>query len=178
MSPTVASQELDSPGEFFFDKGTGKLYLFHNGTGAPPADAAVVAPQMQVLLNMSGSQWAPVTGVSLEGITYTASAYTYMEPHGVPSAGDCETPPDLRVRAPRPRPAFALGLGLSRWRGARARRLGSDPRVRRGPRALCCRLPLRHQRRHNRQVLLQPPGRQRCHALRLQPQRNDFRLRL
>lgn len=28
-------EELDYPGEFFFDKRVGKLYLFHNGTGAP-----------------------------------------------------------------------------------------------------------------------------------------------
>merc|ERR1719473_2108073 len=35
-------EELDSPGEFFYDKKTSKLYLFHNGTGAPPADATVV----------------------------------------------------------------------------------------------------------------------------------------
>merc|ERR1719305_2052761 len=27
-------EELDNPGEFFFDKKAGKLYLFHNGTGA------------------------------------------------------------------------------------------------------------------------------------------------
>jgi len=80
-------EELDHPGEFFFDKKAGKLYLFHNGTGAPPADT-VVAPQTQVLVNMSGTQWNPVRNVSLEGIHYTAAAYTYMEPHGVPSAGD------------------------------------------------------------------------------------------
>ena len=48
----------------------------------------MVAPQLKVLLNMSGTQWAPVRNVSVTGITYTAAAYTYMEPHGVPSAGD------------------------------------------------------------------------------------------
>ena len=75
-------------GEFFFDKKTSNLYLVHNGTGAPPADATFVVPQKQILVNMSGSQWDPVTDVKLVGITYTASASTYMEPHGVPSAGD------------------------------------------------------------------------------------------
>ena len=43
---------------------------------------------LRTLVNMSGSQWAPVKNVSLSGIHYTASAYTYMERHGVPSAGD------------------------------------------------------------------------------------------
>ena len=28
-------EELDFPGEFFFDKRTEKLYLFHNGGQAP-----------------------------------------------------------------------------------------------------------------------------------------------
>ena len=81
-------EELDFPGEFFFDKRAKKLYLFHNGTGAPPATATVVAPQLKVLVNASGTQWAPVRNVSLEGIQYTATSFTYMEPHGVPSAGD------------------------------------------------------------------------------------------
>eukprot|EP00051_Salpingoeca_urceolata_P028110 m.485050 g.485050 ORF g.485050 m.485050 type:complete len:808 (-) comp23643_c0_seq1:142-2565(-) len=81
-------EELDSPGEFFFDKTDKKLYFYYNGTGAPPASAVVVAPQKQVLVNMSGTQWAPVTDVKLQDVTYTASSYTYMNPHGVPSAGD------------------------------------------------------------------------------------------
>jgi|EP01046_Picozoa_sp_COSAG06_P007184 hypothetical protein len=81
-------EELDNPGEFFFDKKTSDLYLIHNGTGAPPASATIVVPQKQILVNMSGSQFKPVTDVKLVGITYTAAASTYMEPHGVPSAGD------------------------------------------------------------------------------------------
>ena len=34
-------EELDNPGEFFFDKKTSQLYLYHNGTGAPPKSASV-----------------------------------------------------------------------------------------------------------------------------------------
>ena len=37
-------EELDNPGEYFFDRDEGKLYLFYNGTGTPPSDS-VVAPQ-------------------------------------------------------------------------------------------------------------------------------------
>jgi hypothetical protein len=81
-------EELDHPGEFFHDEKTGKLYLFHNGTGAPPADATVVAPQLKVLVNVSGTQWDPVKDLKLAGIAYTATAYTYMDPHAVPSGGD------------------------------------------------------------------------------------------
>mmetsp|Transcript_735 Transcript_735/g.1309 ORF Transcript_735/g.1309 Transcript_735/m.1309 type:complete len:790 (-) Transcript_735:142-2511(-) len=81
-------EELDHPGEFFFDKYTGQLYLFHNGTGAPAADAKFVVPQKQVLINASGTQWNPVKDVKFQGVTFTAAAPTYMMPHGVPSAGD------------------------------------------------------------------------------------------
>lgn len=81
-------EELDFPGEFYFDKSASKLYLYHNGTGAPPASATIVAPQKYVLVNASGTQWDPVTNVKLTGITYKSTAYTYMKPHGVPSAGD------------------------------------------------------------------------------------------
>merc|ERR1711988_1417717 len=81
-------EELDYPGEFFHDKRTGQLYLFHNGTGASPADATVVVPQKQVLVNASGTQWNPVKDVKLQGIKFSASKFTYMMPHGVPSAGD------------------------------------------------------------------------------------------
>jgi hypothetical protein len=81
-------EELDYPGEFFFDKASSSLYLYYNGTGAPPASMTVVVPQKKQLVNMNGTQWNPVKDVKTSGITYTASRYTYMDPHGVPSAGD------------------------------------------------------------------------------------------
>ena len=81
-------EELDHPGEFYFDKDASRLYLFHNGTGAPPAHATVVAPRLRTLVNISGTQWTPVRDVTHSGIAFTATRYTYMDPHGVPSAGD------------------------------------------------------------------------------------------
>jgi len=81
-------EELDSPGEFFFDPRTSKLYVWHNGTGAPPASASVVAPQLRTLLNVSASKWRPARDISMQGLAFKASRYTYMDAHGVPSAGD------------------------------------------------------------------------------------------
>jgi hypothetical protein len=81
-------EELDSPGEFFFDKTASKLYLFYNGTGAPPADTTFIAPQIPTLVNISGSQADPVKDFTVDGIRFTGARYTYMGPHGVPSAGD------------------------------------------------------------------------------------------
>lgn len=81
-------EELDNPGEFFFSKDTGYLYLFYNGTGVPPNDMEVVVPQQKTLINVTGTQWDPVRGVTIDGLTFRATRYTYMEPHGIPSAGD------------------------------------------------------------------------------------------
>lgn len=80
-------EELDSPGEFFFDKKARKLYLYHNGTGAPPSHGVVV-PRLRTLLNISGTQWAPARNITYSGLGFRAARYTYMDPHGVPSAGD------------------------------------------------------------------------------------------
>lgn len=81
-------EELDNPGEFFFNQSTGMLYLFYNGTGAPPANMEVVVPTTRTLVNISGTRWDPVKNVSIDGIAFKATRYTYMDPHGVPSAGD------------------------------------------------------------------------------------------
>jgi len=48
----------------------------------------VVVPQLQVLLNVTGTQLDPVQNLTVQGLHFTASAHTYMMPHAVPSAGD------------------------------------------------------------------------------------------
>ena len=79
-------EELDHPGEFFFDHREKQLYLYYNGTGMPPEN--LVVPNLQVLMNISGTQWNPVRSVRVEGVKFSAAGATYMMPHGVPSAGD------------------------------------------------------------------------------------------
>jgi len=82
-------EELDFTSEYFFNKTTQSLFVFHNGTGAPPsANGAFVVPTQQVLVNLTGTQWNPVRDVAFTNIRFEATAPTYMERHGVPSAGD------------------------------------------------------------------------------------------
>ena len=81
-------EELDYPGEFFFNRSKHELYLWYNGTGAPPSTSSFVVPHQKVLVNFTGTQWDPVKDITLSNVHYTATAPTYMERHGVPSAGD------------------------------------------------------------------------------------------
>lgn len=43
-----------------------------------------------MLVNISGTQASPVKGVTLSGLGFRDTAYTYMDPHGIPSGwGTC-----------------------------------------------------------------------------------------
>jgi hypothetical protein len=47
-----------------------------------------VATQLKVLLNITGTKSAPAHHIAVEGVTFRDTAYTYMDPHGLPSGGD------------------------------------------------------------------------------------------
>lgn len=85
--------ELDSPGEFFYDASPPgaasmpAIWLWHNATGPPPT-SGLVAPQLVVIINASGTQAEPVVGVGFKGLTFRDSAPNYLGPHGTPSGGD------------------------------------------------------------------------------------------
>ena len=85
-------EELDFPSEFFFDAASSTLFLFYNASAGtpPPADGSItlVTPEFKHLFNITGTQAAPVKGVSLIGLGMRDTAYTYMDPHGLPSGGD------------------------------------------------------------------------------------------
>ena len=79
------AEELDGPNEFFFDPSTRQLDVVVNGTGPP---GAVLVPTLATLIELRGTQQAPVTNVSIEGITFTQTRPTFFEPRANPSGGD------------------------------------------------------------------------------------------
>ncbi len=82
-------EELDAPGEFFYDLPAKKLYLWYNATGGtpPPANSVVVTQDTQIIAAV-GSQAAPVVGVGFLGLGFRDSAPNFLGPHGTPSGGD------------------------------------------------------------------------------------------
>lgn len=82
--------ELDAPGEWFYDPATHQLSLWYNATAGtlPPNDGSIVAPQLTVLINATGTQSQPVVGTGFSGIGFRDTAPNYLGPHGTPSGGD------------------------------------------------------------------------------------------
>ena len=81
-------EALDAPNEWFFSKSDRHLYVYYNGTGAPPKDLQFIGLSQQSLISMQGTQEKPVRNITVSGINFRDAAYTYMTPHGVPSGGD------------------------------------------------------------------------------------------
>ena len=52
------------------------LYFNYNNTGTPPPQ--VVITNLPVVLNFTSTRWNPIVGVSLRGLQFTATKYTYM----------------------------------------------------------------------------------------------------
>ena len=79
-------EELDAPGEWFYDKTEQKLYLFPNGTDDLPSNG--FGTLLQRLLNIRGTTDSPVYNITLMNVTFTQTEPTYFESHEVPSGGD------------------------------------------------------------------------------------------
>ena len=83
-------EELDSPNEWFYDEDSKTLYHFYNATSGtvPPSDVLYVATQLKTLISINGSMSNPVEDITIHGVNFRDTAYTYMDPHGMPSGGD------------------------------------------------------------------------------------------
>lgn len=83
-------EELDAPREFYFEAGSQRLFYFHNATPGtpPPSSWAFEVPLLPVLISVSGSPAVPVANVTLQGLTFTGAAASFLMPHGIPAGGD------------------------------------------------------------------------------------------
>jgi len=80
-------EELDAPGEWYLDKREGWLYLMPE-LGVALATAVVEVPVLQRLVELRGEAAFPVRHIHFEGIHFTGSEVTYLEPYETPSLGD------------------------------------------------------------------------------------------
>ena len=71
-------EELDAPGEWFFDNNEGLLYFKPTNAIALPT-ALVEAATLKHLVEFSGSPQAPIQHVSMKGFTFRHSTRTFME---------------------------------------------------------------------------------------------------
>ena len=77
-------EELDSPGEWFLDYDTYKLYLYPNST----LPTEVIGTNLNVLISVKGSQSNPVQNVTINDVTFAHTATTFLSDYEVPSGGD------------------------------------------------------------------------------------------
>lgn len=83
-------EELDSPNEWFYDEQTKTLYFWYNDTAGtmPPQNTLYVVTQLKTLITVQATQDRPASDISILGVNFRDTAYTYMDPHGMPSGGD------------------------------------------------------------------------------------------
>ena len=79
-------EELDAPGEWFYDETEQKLYLFPNSTDDLPSSGSGTV--LQRLLNIRGTLDNPVYNITVINITFTQTEPTFLERYEVPSGGD------------------------------------------------------------------------------------------
>ena len=90
-------EELDWPGEYYFNATTRQLYFFFNVSltspplppaSPPPPSLVLVAPTLEVFFNISGTPSAPVADVQFVGLGFRDQRPAMMDPWVVPSGGD------------------------------------------------------------------------------------------
>ena len=77
-------EELDDPGEWFYDEAEQKLYLYPNGTDLPSSG---VGTKLQRLFDIHGSISHPVYNITLMNITFQHTEPTYFESYESPNGG-------------------------------------------------------------------------------------------
>jgi hypothetical protein len=71
-------EELDAPGEWFYDKKTKTLYIYAPA-GTDLSKEKVLSPQVRHLFEFRGTAQAPVRNITLEGFEFAHALRTFME---------------------------------------------------------------------------------------------------
>lgn len=71
-------EELDAPGEWYFDKASGTLY-YYPMPGEDPDRMTFEAARLKNLVSLKGSKDNPVRNVTLSGLAFRHAARTFME---------------------------------------------------------------------------------------------------
>ena len=71
-------EELDAPGEWYYDAKQSILY-YYPMPGEEPATLHFEAPQLKHLIEFKGSEQHPVRNIRIEGIELTQTVRTFME---------------------------------------------------------------------------------------------------
>ncbi len=80
-------EELDAPGEWYFDTLDGTLYWYpENGIDATEALIEVSRHKGAVLIE--GSQQTPARNLTFEGLQFAHTERTFLDPYEIPSMGD------------------------------------------------------------------------------------------
>ena len=77
-------EELNSPGEWFYNETEMKLYLYPNGS----LPTSGVGTMLKRLFNVQGSMDLPVKNIQFKNITFTQTEPTFLDKYEVPSGGD------------------------------------------------------------------------------------------
>jgi len=80
-------EELDAPGEWYFDKEKGILYLMPE-KGADLNNAVVEASRMKCVIEFRGSEDDPVHHITFSGFRIAHTETTYLDEYEAPSLGD------------------------------------------------------------------------------------------
>lgn len=80
-------EELDAPGEWFYDTRKGLLYVFPNASVDVRA-AELAVPLADSVVTVAGAPGAPAVGITLAGFVVTQTRTTFLEAYEVPSGGD------------------------------------------------------------------------------------------
>lgn len=73
-------EELDAPGEWFFDARSRTLY-YYPLPGEVVSDVVFETPRLKHLVELRGTSASPVRNITFEGITFTQTDRTFMEPY-------------------------------------------------------------------------------------------------